>query len=315
MHFNCTRFFLTWSSCKCHSEGPEGNHGNVCSGGHRIASKCLSVFRYLTLYHKQTSDQEHGSDVFWLQVCSWVFRYPIQVAQTNTGFWSGCRSVGLPSFSLTCSFPFPVCVFMGVATSSSWDTPEVHQLITCSYKSLVSPPLQCQIVMSRSVITPVLLLTLSVLSQRCPGFCSLRVLAAVFFLRLDAVSRPCVSLSSCADPQCLSAQRCFFHLQGDLIGCELLLPVFQVSCSFVRSFPSQWWRIIFWSSSHLSLSAVTENGWGQKRLEKKNAYGSRVCNTFCSASESTSLQSSVQNIYIHYWHHRLRLNRNDTERP
>lgn len=104
MHFNCTRFFLTWSSCKCHSEGPEGNHGNVCSGGHRIASKCLSVFRYLTLYHKQTSDQEHGSDVFW----PWVFRYPIQVAQTNTGFWSGCRSVGLPSFSLTCSFPFPV---------------------------------------------------------------------------------------------------------------------------------------------------------------------------------------------------------------
>lgn len=183
MHFNCTRFFLTWSSCKCHSEGPEGNHGNVCSGGHRIASKCLSVFRYLTLYHKQTSDQEHGSDVFWLQVCSWVFRYPIQVAQTNTGFWSGCRSVGLPSFSLTCSFPFPVCVFMGVATSSSWDTPEVHQLITCSYKTLVSPPLQCQIVMSRSVITPVLLLTLSVLSQRSgfQGFVRFVFLLQCFF--------------------------------------------------------------------------------------------------------------------------------------
>lgn len=315
MHFNCTRFFLTWSSCKCHSEGPEGNHGNVCSGGHRIASKCLSVFRYLTLYHKQTSDQEHGSDVFWLQVCSWVFRYPIQVAQTNTGFWSGCRSVGLPSFSLTCSFPFPV---------------------VCSWVWLLVPPeTHLKFISSSPAVIKAWSLHRSSARLLCHAqwlhLCS--CWPSVFYLSVQGsrvlfASCSCCSVFSTAGrrltPVCFPLLVC--RSSVSLCSAVLLSPsgwfdwLWAVAACFsgflfIRSFPSQWWRIIFWSSSHLSLSAVTENGWGQKRLEKKNAYGSRVCNTFCSASESTSLQSSVQNIYIHYWHHRLRLNRNDTERP
>lgn len=77
----------------------------------------LQVHHTFLQTNKQTSDQEPGSDVYWLQLFTWVFQVSNPSCSDKYSFLDQVSCCWpSPPLSLTCCFL--MCVFMVVATGS-----------------------------------------------------------------------------------------------------------------------------------------------------------------------------------------------------